>query len=51
MADEGAVLLPTDMKSIIKKPYLGTSVNNVSKAEPNTVAQGYSLYIPIMVEV
>jgi len=49
MADEGAVFIfkdrvPTD------KPYIGTAVTGISKAEPDSVAQGYSLYIPVKVE-
>lgn len=50
MADEGAVLVPKNGE-IFKKPYIGRAVRNVSKAEPNTVVQGYSLYIPVSVEV
>lgn len=50
MADEGAVLIPKN-GDIFNKPYIGRAVRNVSKAEPNTVVQGYSLYIPVSVEV
>jgi CRISPR-associated protein Csm4 len=50
MADEGAVLLPKS-KEVFNKPYIGRAVLNVSKAEPKTVMQGYSLYIPVSVEV
>lgn len=50
MADEGAVFTPKNL-DVFKKPYLGTSVTNISKVEPKTVMQGYSLYIPIKVEV
>ena len=50
MADEGAVLMPNN-NDVFKKPYIGRAVRNVSKAEPNTVVQGYSLYIPVSVEV
>ncbi len=50
MADEGAVLLPKS-KEVFNKPYIGQAVLNVSKAEPKTVVQGYSLYIPVSVEV
>ncbi len=45
MADEGAVLYPVD-KETFNKPYIGTAVHNVSVADPRTVVQGYSLYLP-----
>ena len=51
MADEGAVLIPERMDDILKRPYVGTGIFNISKAEPKTVMQGYSLYIPVKVEV
>ncbi len=51
MADEGAVFMPVDIDITMKKPYIGTAVSNISKAEPNAVTQGYSLYIPVRVEV
>lgn len=50
MVDEGAILKPKN-NEIFNKPYVGTAVNNISKAEPKSVAQGYSLYIPVRVEV
>jgi len=50
MADEGAVLIPENMDNVLKLPYVGTAINGISKAEPRTVTQGYSLYIPIHVE-
>jgi CRISPR-associated protein Csm4 len=50
MADEGAVFLPKS-KGVFNKPYIGQAVPKVSKAEPKTVVQGYSLYIPVNVEV
>lgn len=49
MADESAVFVPKD-KEIFNKPFIGTAVYNLSKSEPKTVAQGYSLYIPIKLE-
>jgi CRISPR-associated protein Csm4 len=49
MADEGAVFIFKD-KALTDKPYIGTAVTNISKAEPNAVTQGYSLYIPMKVE-
>lgn len=48
MADEGAVLIPRN--NAFGKPYIGTAVSGISKAEPNAVAQGYSLFIPVKVE-
>ncbi len=50
MADEGAILMPKS-KDVFNKLYIGQAVVNVSKAEPKTVVQGYSLYIPVSVEV
>lgn len=48
MADEGAVFYPAD-QSIFKKPYIGRALTNLSKAEPKTVAQGYSIYLPLSI--
>jgi CRISPR-associated protein Csm4 len=50
MADEGAVLIPKE-KGYLEKNYIGTAVSNLSKSMKETVAQGYSLVIPINVEV
>lgn len=50
MADEGAVLIPDRMDEILAYPYVGTAISNISKSEPKTVMQGYSLYIPVKVE-
>ncbi|MFQ3675748.1 MAG: hypothetical protein SNJ64_04315 [Endomicrobiia bacterium] len=50
MACEGAVFVPNN-EEIFNKPYIGTAVYNISKSEPKTVAQGYSLYIPIKLEL
>ncbi|MFN3395986.1 MAG: type III-A CRISPR-associated RAMP protein Csm4 [Thermodesulfovibrionales bacterium] len=50
MADEGAVFVAREA-SVFNKPFIGTAVLGISKAEPNSVTQGYSLYIPIKVEV
>lgn len=50
MADEGAVFVAKDT-SLFSKPYIGTAVTGLSKAEPKAVTQGYSLYIPVKVEV
>lgn len=49
MADEGAVFVTEDSR-VFKKPYIGTAVRNTSKAMPQTVAQGYSLYLPFRLE-
>ncbi len=51
MADEGAVLLPEKMSDTLRRPYVGTSITGISKVEPKTVMQGYSLYVPMRVEV
>ena len=50
MADEGAVLVP-EKKDVFLKPYVGKAVTGVSKVEPGTISQGYSLYLPVRVEV
>ncbi|MCR4292620.1 MAG: hypothetical protein NUV76_07070, partial [Candidatus Kuenenia sp.] len=50
MAEEGGIFKPKDTE-IFNKPYMGSAVTNISKTAPRAVAQGYSLYIPVMVEV
>lgn len=50
MADEGGIFKPKNL-GVFHRPYIGTAVMNISKAEPKSVAQGYSLYIPVKVEV
>jgi CRISPR-associated protein Csm4 len=50
MADEGAIFVVKD-STVFRKPYIGSAVANISKAEHKTVCQGYSLYIPVKVEV
>jgi len=50
MADEGGIFKPKS-KEMFHKHYIGTAVTNISKTEPKSVAQGYSLYIPVNVEV
>ncbi|MDN3512495.1 MAG: hypothetical protein NG784_14500 [Candidatus Jettenia sp.] len=50
MADEGGIFKPKDLE-VFNKPYIGSAVLNISKTEPRSVAQGYSLYIPVTVEV
>ena len=51
MADEGAVLVPKDMVTTLSRPYIGTGLSGISKVMKETVMQGYSLYIPIRLEV
>lgn len=53
MADEGAVFVPRLEKreETLSKPYLGRGLRNLSKVMPETVCQGYSLYLPFQVEV
>jgi CRISPR-associated protein Csm4 len=50
MADEGAVLIPMDIKAI-QKPYVGQAVTKVSKSMPRTVVQGYAPYLPLEMEI
>ncbi len=49
MADEGAVFMPKN-RDIPTKPYIGVGVTDISLVQDKTVAQGYSLYIPVSVE-
>lgn len=53
MADEGGIFKieteNSNYKNIFDKPYIGTAVTDISKTEPKTVAQGYSLYIQVEV--
>lgn len=52
MADEGAVFMPmNDRQDVFLKPYMGRGITGISKAEPRASMQGYSLYIPVKVEV
>lgn len=51
MADEGGVFFPQDISESLKTPYLGTGLTGLSKILPETIAQGYSLYIPARMEV
>jgi len=46
MADEGAVFVPPPGK-FPKNPYIGRAVGNISKAQPEAVCQGYSLFLPM----
>lgn len=47
MADEGAVFIPEE-DHVPDRPYIGSAVTDLSLAEPGTVAQGYSLYLPFV---
>ncbi len=49
MADEGAVLMPENIRAVAK-PYLGRPASNVSKAMPKTVVQGYAPWLPFKLE-
>jgi CRISPR-associated protein Csm4 len=51
MADEGALLFPVDMAASLERKYIGTSLTGLSKIQATAVAQGYSLYIPLRLEV
>ncbi len=46
MADEGSVFFAQESTEI-GKPYIGTAIKNLSLAEPRTIGQGYSLYLPV----
>lgn len=50
MADEGAVVVPKP-SGFPDKPYIGIAVRNISKAQPEAVCQGYSLYLPMRLPV
>jgi CRISPR-associated protein Csm4 len=51
MADEGALYFPHDMGEALQRPYMGSALAGLSKIQENAVAQGYSLYIPVRLEV
>lgn len=51
MADEGALYFPSDMEKSLQRPWLGTALTGLSKIQETAVAQGYSLYIPVRLEV
>ncbi|HIJ96301.1 MAG TPA: hypothetical protein HPP94_11310 [Desulfuromonadales bacterium] len=51
MADEGALYFPADIDDALQRPYLGTALTGLSKIQETAVAQGYSLYIPVRLEV
>ena len=50
MADEGAILVPKDSNAF-GRAYLGKAVLNTSKALSQSVAQGYSLFLPLRLEM
>jgi len=45
MADDSSIMIPRD-RAVFHKPYIGMAVQNISAADPRTVMQGYSLYLP-----
>jgi len=49
MADEGAVYPLTNHDR--SRPWVGKALRGLSKVEPRTVGQGFSLYIPVRMEV
>jgi CRISPR-associated protein Csm4 len=48
MADDGALFFPVSSEHF-QIPYLGKALQGLSKSEPNTVGQGYAVYLPLMV--
>lgn len=50
MADEGAIFV-TDNPDVFQKPYIGQAVLGTSLADRNTVSQGYSIYLPLQIEI
>lgn len=51
MLDEGALLFPKEMEQALARPYCGCGLSGLSKIQENAVAQGFSLYIPVTLEV
>jgi CRISPR-associated protein Csm4 len=49
MADEGAVFFSSN-RDVFRQPYLGRCVNGTSLTHEETVAQGYSIYLPLELE-
>lgn len=50
MCDDGAIIKPKNKDIIFSKPFVGVGLENLSKVEKNTRAQGYSLYIPFNIK-
>jgi CRISPR-associated protein Csm4 len=50
MADEGAIFM-TENEEVFRKPFIGRAVRDVSKANPKSVCQGYSIYLPFRMEM
>jgi len=48
MADEGAVFV-ADSPDVFRKPYMGTAISDLSKAQPQSVHQGYAPYLPLKI--
>jgi CRISPR-associated protein Csm4 len=46
MADEGAVFYPYE-EDVFDKPFIGRAITGISKADPRTVSQGFSLFLPL----
>ncbi len=49
MADEGAIFVTDNNPHVFQKPYIGQAVLRTSLADENTVAQGYSIYLPLQI--
>ena len=50
MADEGAVFIPRN-RDAFEKHYIGRGLTGLSKAMPESVGQGYSIYLPFRMEI
>jgi CRISPR-associated protein Csm4 len=50
MADEGAILIPRD-RAMFSRPFLGMALSGISAIRPETIMQGYSIYLPIKLEL
>ena len=51
MADQGAVFFPKDLAASLDCPYLGKALGGLSKIQDGAVGQGYTLYLPVGLEV
>ncbi len=47
MADEGAVFILKEEKIKAGTPFIGKAVKNISKVCPETIAQGFSIILPV----
>lgn len=50
MMDEGSVFIPKN-RNIFDRLYVGSAVKGISKVCENTVLQGYSIFIPMKLEI